>query len=278
MNKDNLINVEELISKINSNDLIIIDCRFNLKNKNYGLESYKKGHIPGAIFLNVETELSGAVKEHGGRHPLPEVISIYNILKNKGIHPDFNIVVYDDGYLSGACRARLILKYLGFKNIKILNGGFNEYKKHSNVISYYEPTYLTKEFKIKRIEDMFVDVNYVKSNLHNKNIALIDCREPNRYEGIFEPVDLTKGHIPNAMNYFWKDVLDEFTGLIKTKKELEIYFKNLKDFNEIILYCGSGITASVVSLALDEIGINHLIYPGGFSDWISYSENKVCIK
>ena len=99
-----------------------------------------------------------------------------------------------------------------------------------------------------------------------------------KIKAVFEPVDFKKGHIPNSLNYFWQDVLDKSSELLKTKEELDIYFENLKGFDKIILYCGSGITASVTSLALDEVGIKHLIYSGGFSDWISYPENKISIK
>lgn len=109
----------------------------------------------------------------------------------------------------------------------------------------------------------------------DERIAIIDSREPDRYRGIVEPVDIKKGHIPGALNYFWLDVIDKNTKLMKSKDELEQHFKNLRDFDEVIIYCGSGITASVNSLAMDIIGLEHKVYAGSFSDWISYNDNKI---
>ena len=122
--KDNeLISVEEFAKVILKEKITVIDCRFSLANKTYGEEEYLKGHIPGAVFLNIEEELTGKVGIHGGRHPLPKVEDIHKTLQNKGVSPTNKIIIYDDGDFSGAGRARLILKYLGFKNIFLLDGG-----------------------------------------------------------------------------------------------------------------------------------------------------------
>lgn len=270
-----LITLDEFLGIIFKEEVTIIDCRFNLLNKAYGRESYLQGHIPGAIFIDVEKELTGKVKEHGGRHPLPNIDYIHKILKNKGISPLSKIVIYDDGDFSGAGRARLILKYLGFKDIFLLDGGFNKYKEVVGLISNHETEYITTEFDISINKNLFVDMEYVKKAILNEKVAIVDSREPDRYKGLIEPVDFKKGHIPTAINYFWMDVLDESLGTMKSIDKLEEHFKDLKKYDEIIIYCGSGITASVNSVALDAIGINHKIYLGSFSDWISYEDNIV---
>lgn len=118
-------------------------------------------------------------------------------------------------------------------------------------------------------------MEYVKIAILNEKIAIVDSRESDRYKGLVELVDLKKGHIPTALNYFWMDVLDKSEGKMKSVKDLENHFKDLKDYEEVIIYCGSGITASVNSVALDMIGIKHKVYSGSFSDWITYEENKV---
>ena len=118
-------------------------------------------------------------------------------------------------------------------------------------------------------------MEYVKIAILNDKIAIVDSRESDRYKGLVELVDLKKGHIPTALNYFWMDVLDKSEGKMKSVKDLENHFKDLKDYEEVIIYCGSGITASVNSVALDMIGIKHKVYSGSFSDWITYEENKV---
>lgn len=275
MSNKELINVNELMDIVYEENLKIIDCRFDLKNKTYGRDKFLEGHIPGAIFLNIEEELSGPVEVHGGRHPLPKVEHIHKILQQKGISIEDKIVIYDDGDFSGAGRARLILKYLGFKNIYILDGGFDFYKNAIGVISMNNGDYTNSSFDIKLDNSIFVDMEYVKKSLGDERIAIIDSREPDRYRGIVEPVDIKKGHIPGALNYFWLDVIDKNTKLMKSKDELEQHFKNLRDFDEVIIYCGSGITASVNSLAMDIIGLEHKVYAGSFSDWISYNDNKI---
>ncbi len=109
---------------------------------------------------------------------------------------------------------------------------------------------------------MKVDMEYVRERLENENVVIIDSREYKRYIGEFEPVDIKAGHIPGARNYFWMNLL---------QKENE----ELKSYEEVIVYCGSGITACPNSLALSEVGINHKVYSGSFSDWISYTDNEV---
>ena len=120
-------------------------------------------------------------------------------------------------------------------------------------------------------------MEYVKERLHKDNIAIVDCRENARYRGEVEPVDKKAGHIPSALNYFWMDILNknEDEMKLKSKEELKKYFKELNNYEEVIIYCGSGITASPVSLALNEIGIKHKLYAGSFSDWISYDDNEI---
>ena len=270
-----LISVEELVEVMSKENVTIIDCRFDLMNKSYGEDRYLEGHIPGAVFLNIEKELAGEVKTHGGRHPLPSVKDIHRTLQNKGVSPNNKIVIYDDGDFSGAGRARLILKYLGFKNILLLDGGFDRYKEVVGLVSTHETDFVSKEFNVNINEDLFVDMEYVRRAIENDKIAIIDSREPDRYKGIIEPVDFKKGHIPTALNYFWMDVLDENIGKMKSIEELEKHFEALKKYEEIIVYCGSGITASVNSVALDIVGIKHKVYSGSFSDWITYEDNKI---
>ena len=129
-------------------------------------------------------------------------------------------------------------------------------------------------------ENMRADMLYVRDRIDNKNVVIVDSREYKRYLGEFEPVDKKCGHIPNAKNYFWMNVLNKENENynLKNKEELNKLFKEIKEYKEVIVYCGSGITACSNSLALSEIGINHKVYTGSFSDWISYDDNKVDIK
>ena len=274
---NNLVSAKWLKDNINDKNIVIVDCRFNLMDKEYGKKSYEKSHIKGAKRVDIETELSSIVKKHGGRHPLPSVKELKNTFENIGISNDSVVISYDEGDLAGPSRLWWILKYLGHKEVYILDGGINDFKEIGGELTCEVKKVKKGNFKINLQENMKVDMKYVKDRINNKKVALVDCRENARYKGEVEPVDKKAGHIPSALNYFWMDILDKNNDLlnIKSKESLKNHFKDLNNYEEVIIYCGSGITASPVSLALNEIEIPYKFYTGSFSDWISYDENQV---
>ena len=273
----NFINAKWLKENLNNDKLVIVDCRFSLMDKDYGKKSYEKCHIKGAVRVDIETELSAPVTKHGGRHPLPDINDLKCTFEKIGISNDSIVIAYDDGDLAGCSRLWWILKYLGHDKVYVLNGGINIFKEIGGDVTSEETVSTKGNFKVNLNEDMRVDMEYVRQRINNENVALVDCREYKRYIGEFEPVDKKAGHIPNALNYFWMDILNknEERLTIKSEEVLKDYFKELNNYDEVIIYCGSGITASPVSLALNEIKIPHKFYTGSFSDWISYEENQV---
>jgi len=274
---NNLVNAKWLKENINNENIVIVDCRFNLMDKEYGKKSYEKGHIKGAKRVDIETELSGTVKLHGGRHPLPSIEKLKNTFEKLGISNDSIVISYDEGDLAGASRLWWILKYLGHEKVYVLDGGLEDFKELGGEIS----TEIKKSNKVKLDinvqENMKIDMEYVKERIDDEDTVIVDSREYKRYIGEFEPVDKKAGHIPGAVNYFWMDILEKDGDklYLKSKDELKKQFAELIDFDEVIVYCGSGITACPNSLALSEIGIKHKLYTGSFSDWISYDENIV---
>ena len=273
----NFINAKWLKENLNNDKLVIVDCRFSLMDKDYGKKSYEKCHIKGAVRVDIETELSAPVTKLGGRHPLPDINDLKCTFEKIGISNDSIVIAYDDGDLAGCSRLWWILKYLGHDKVYVLNGGINIFKEIGGDVTSEENVSTKGNFKVNLNEDMRVDMEYVRERINNENVALVDCREYKRYIGEFEPVDKKAGHIPNALNYFWMDILNknEERLTIKSEEVLKDYFKELNNYDEVIIYCGSGITASPVSLALNEIKIPHKFYTGSFSDWISYEENQV---
>lgn len=276
----NIVNASWLKNNLDNEKLVIVDCRFNLMDKDYGRKSYEDGHIKKAVRIDLETQLSGEVKEFGGRHPLPTIDELKETFESIGISNDSIVIAYDEGDLAGPSRLWWILKYMGHKNVYILDGGINSFKELNGEIVTDVTKVVRGNFDISINEDMRVNMYYVKEKLYNENVAIVDSRENIRYIGELEPVDKKAGHIPGALNYFWLDILDKGENLIKikTKEDLSVHFEKLNDYDEVIVYCGSGITACPNSLALTEIGIKHKLYPGSFSDWISYDDNKVDTK
>lgn len=277
MKMKNLVSAKWLKENLNNKDLVIVDCRFDLMNKEYGKDEYEKLHIKGAQRLDIERDLSANIKNHGGRHPLPDIEQLKSTFESIGISNDSIVISYDEGDLAGASRLWWILKYLGHDNVYVLDGGINLFKKIGGEVTTQVIQAKKSEFLLNIKDNMKVDMEYVKRLINKQNIALVDSREYKRYTGEFEPVDIKAGHIPGALNYFWMDILkqEEDLMMIKSKQDLENHFKYLKSYDEVIVYCGSGITACPNSLALSEVGIKHKLYAGSFSDWISYEENPV---
>lgn len=273
----NMVNAKWLKENLNNDKLVIVDCRFSLMDKEYGKRSYDECHIKDAVRVDIETQLSAPVKEHGGRHPLPTVEELKSTFENIGISNDSIVVAYDEGDLSGPARLWWILKYLGHNQVYVLSGGIKSFEAVGGQTTNEASTVKKGNFELNVNENMRVDMEYVRERLHKDNVAIVDCRENGRYNGEFEPVDKKAGHIPSALNYFWMNIFnnekDKLT--MKNKDELKELFAKLNNYDEVIIYCGSGITASPVSLALREANINHKLYAGSFSDWISYEENKV---
>ena len=211
---------------------------------------------------------------------MPSIEELQKTFENIGISNDSIVVAYDEGDLSGPARLWWILKYLGHEKVYVLDGGINEFIKIGGEVSNEVPAITKGSLNININEYMKVDMEYVRNSINKDNIAIIDSRENVRYIGEFEPVDKKCGHIPSALNFFWMDILDQNEGKVtlKSKSDLEKHFEELNKFDEIIVYCGSGITACPNSLALTEVGINHKVYTGSFSDWISYDDNKVDVK
>ncbi|WP_250675545.1 sulfurtransferase [Paraclostridium ghonii] len=274
----NLVSAKWLKENFNNENMVIIDCRFDLMDKNYGKKSYEKNHIQGAVRVDIETELSSKVQEHGGRHPLPSIDELKTTFENLGISNNSIVVCYDEGDLTGPSRLWWILKYLGHNEVYVLGGGINEFISIGGTTDNKTPNIPKKgNFTVNLNESMRVDMKYVKERLYKDNVAIIDSREYKRYLGEFEPVDIKAGHIPSAMNYFWMDILEKNgeNMNIKCVEDLKKHFEKLNNFDEVIVYCGSGITACPNSLALSEIGIDHKVYSGSFSDWVSYNDNDV---
>lgn len=273
----NIVCANFIKENINNEKLVIVDCRFSLMDKEYGKRCFEEEHIKGAQRIDLETDLSSEVKEHGGRHPIPTIEELKNSFENIGISNDSIVVAYDEGDLAGPSRLWWILRYLGHKEVYVLDGGIGAYKEIGGETTSEVIKPIKGSFNPKVQDSMRVDMHYVRDKINNSEVAIVDSREKARYIGEFEPVDKKAGHIPSALNYFWMDILKKEDGKINLKavEELKTHFKELEKYKEIIVYCGSGVTACPNSLALYEIGINNKVYLGSFSDWISYDENEI---
>jgi thiosulfate/3-mercaptopyruvate sulfurtransferase len=253
----------------------IVDCRFQLSNSKVGAESYTVSHLPNAVYLNLEKDLSGPVKQHGGRHPLPDLDELSETLSRLGIDENVTVVAYDDQNGAMASRLWWILQYLGHQNSFVLNGSYQSWRQKGLPVDSAIPAFERRNFKPQPRLDMMATVHDVRDSLENRDIALIDSREEKRFKGIEEPIDKVAGHIPGALHYFWQDSLQQ-DGSWNEKNVLEERFQDLSKNQPIIVYCGSGVTACPNVLALKEAGFQDVkLYVGSWSDWISYSDHPI---
>ena len=272
---DFLMTVTELEKRLNASDIIPIDVRFQLNDPEAGRSAYEKSHIPGAVYLDLKEDLSGKAEQHGGSHPLPGRKRLADKLGQSGMDRETTVVIYGESNDMFSARCLWLFHHLGHEKAFILDGGWSEWVKEGNRVTTEIPNYPPKTFIPGQRKDDTVDMPDVKQKMDEKSAVLIDSRARERYLGETEPLYGKAGHIPGAKNYFWKEVLDD-EGNWKSLNELEHHFSDLPKDEEIIVSCGSGVSACPNVLALKQAGFKNVkLYPGSFSDWISYEDNPV---
>lgn len=256
-------------------DLMVLDVRYDMADGTYGRKAYEAGHYKGAYFLDLDMDLAGPEKNHGGRHPLPPREKLQERLRSFGLSKDQPVLIYDDGDNAAAGRLWWMLKYYGLEEVYVLAGGF----------SSLAPEDLTKNTSQKSPGDIVLEENnhmtasyeevkaYAEKDVASRNTVLVDARAKERYKGLVEPIDIMKGHIKHAQNVFFRDHFDahNILQLDKTKEN----FKEILSYEDVIVHCGSGVTACTNIMALDELGKPSRLYVGSFSDFISYEGNTV---
>ncbi len=270
----NIVNAQWLSAHINNEDVIIVDCRSSLVDKEEGEKSYMQGHIPGAYFLNIHTQLTGEESEHGGRNPLPHIDHFLEAMEMMGVTNEKTIVAYDDNKLYNAARLWWQLKYIGFKNIYVLEGGIDHWKDAGYPLSQEVPEKKKGSLTPRIQEELLIDVHGVKKGLKRENFIILDARTKERYTGEFEPIDKIGGHIPGARLFPAHENL-KGNGKWKELEQQKERYASVLDKGEVVVYCGSGINACMNFIALDELGQKPKLYVGSWSDWISYEDNPI---
>ncbi len=279
MNYLTLISTSDLRTHLYNPNLIILDCRFDLNDPELGFSKYRENHIPGAIYANLNRDLSSPIiSGKTGRHPLPEITALSDIFSKWGITANTQVIAYDDR--GGAIAARLwwLLKWLGHQKVAVLDGGFPKWKAENLPTDNSIVTPKTKQFSPQPNEDLITSIKEVEKFITDQAICLVDSRTPERYSGKEEPIDPIAGHIPGAINLPFIDNLNE-DGIFKSQKELSERFSEIAEHfpsNEITFYCGSGVTASHNILAMYHAGYNMpKLFPGSWSEWITNPDRPI---
>jgi thiosulfate/3-mercaptopyruvate sulfurtransferase len=254
--------------------ITLIDCRFSLADPLLGQQQYKEGHIPGAYYLDLNQDLSSPVQTHGGRHPLPDISVLAAKLSRMGIAAETLVIAYDDSRFAFAARLWWLLKYMGHERVAVLDGGLAAYQALGLPVTADIPPERNGAFVPQIKADWVVDIRDVQQRQSKPAVKIIDSRECDRYRGEREPIDPIAGHIPGALNYPWQQATDE-SGRLRSPSELKNDWAEVTSAEEIIVYCGSGVTACVNLLALAAADIRTgKLYSGSWSDWCSYPLNS----
>ncbi|WP_313812217.1 rhodanese-like domain-containing protein [Glutamicibacter sp.] len=266
-----LISAAELAQQLQGGPApILLDVRWSL-GRDDGNELYAAGHIPGAVFVDMERELSSAPGAHTGRHPLPLPEDFQAAARSWGITDDSQVVVYDDAGALAAARAWWLLKHAGFDRVTVLDGGLDAWRQlpGTELVSGAEhnpPGSVALSWGKMPVVD-FDELDAVSG-------TLIDSRATARYLGIEEPIDPVAGHIPGARNRPTTDNLDSQAHFLPAQV-LHAEFAKLGVQNDSVAYCGSGITAAHQVLAAAAAGITMGLYPGSWSQYVSHPEAPV---
>lgn len=262
---------------LNDPQVVIVDCRFALTQPELGRQQYQTNHIPGAYYLDLNQDLSSPVRQHGGRHPLPDVQELAAKLSALGIHsqPPHGptlVVAYDDSRFAFASRLWWLLRYLGHEQIAVLEGGFAGWQAEGYPVTAEIPAPKSGDFVPQLQAEQVVDIATVQARKDLPSVVLVDSREGDRYRGEREPIDPVAGHIPGAVNYPWQDGVDPQGHFLSPIQQRDRWAE-VADADEILVYCGSGVTACVNLLSLAIAGISTgKLYPGSWSDWCSYPD------
>ena len=256
-----------LAAQLPSDEIRVVDVRWYLGNPGRGRREFELGHIPRAIYLDLDDDLSAP--EGPGRHPLPEPEAFAKTLGEAGISNDHHVIAYDDA--GGAIAARLwwMLRHIGHTGVSVLDGGYRTWAGSGYPSANGPANHPPEVFVPGHIRDDVVDGDTLESQLGD--VVLLDARAAPRYRGESEPIDAAAGHIPTAINAPFSENLTP-EGLFKSPEELAVRYRRLgiEPLTRVVASCGSGVTACHDLLALHVAGLGDpILYPGSWSDWAS---------
>lgn len=251
-------------------DVVIVDCRYSLADPAEGRRQYAAGHIPGAHYLDLAQDLSGPLAAHGGRHPLPDASAFAASLAAIGIGLDTAVVAYDDARFAFAARLWWLMRALGYRPPRLLDGGYSAWLASGGAQEQHAPVATEVAMPDVAAFSGWLDRDGVIA-AQAAGALLADAREPRRYAGLEEPIDPVAGHIPGAINRPWQGVTDE-QGCLLDDAGLRAHWDGADGAEALVLYCGSGVTACVDLFSLAALGRDDaLLYAGSWSDWCSHT-------
>jgi thiosulfate/3-mercaptopyruvate sulfurtransferase len=281
MTHTTLISTAELAQHLADPDWAIVDTRFSLTETEAGRRDYQRAHIPGAVYAHLDEDLSGPIiPGKTSRHPLPAIETFARTLSNWGIGAGTQVVVYDGrgGIIAG--RLWWMLRWLGHDAVAVLDGGWPQWVKEGRPSLAGSETRSPRTFTPNPRPELLVQVEEVAAMSRGAEARLVDCRAWERYRGEQEPLDPVAGHIPGAICLPVTENLDSDERMLPPEVLRERFAALLGDRSpeEVVFYCGSGVSAAHNLLAMAHIGLDGArLYAGSWSEWITDSTRPVAV-
>ncbi|HZQ06968.1 MAG TPA: sulfurtransferase, partial [Anaerolineae bacterium] len=268
-----LVSTDWLAAHLDDPNVRIVDARWYLADLAKGEADYQKGHIPNAVYLSVDRHLAShpLLDAKTGRHPLPTPEAFTETMENAGISANTQVVAYDDAGGANAARVWWLLHYFGHDNASLLDGGLHQWLKEGRPLSLETPTFPRGEFHAQPHPHLIVTKEEMKELTRNPHVVMFDARIRDRYQGKGDPVDPRPGHIPGAKSAPTAENLRAPDDLrFKEPEAMRAHYDALgaNGADEIVTYCGSGVTACADLFALELAGYDKVrLYVGSFSEW-----------
>ncbi|MBM3356653.1 MAG: sulfurtransferase [Betaproteobacteria bacterium] len=267
-----LVSTATLAQHLDHPNWVICDCRHDLTQPEAGRRAYREAHIPGARLVHLDEDLSGPRTGTNGRHPLPDPQALAARLGALGIGADTQVVAYDASGGTYAARLWWLLRWIGDEACAVLDGGWDAWRVAGLPISTEAPTPRPARHPVQLKPALGVDVARVKENLSQRAFVLLDARSADRFRGENETLDPVAGHIPGALNRFFRMNLGPdgtFKGAAALKEEFSDLLGDTRA-SEVVHYCGSGVSACHNLLAMEIARLSgSRLYPGSWSEWCS---------
>ena len=265
-----LVSTDWLSDRPDEASLRIVDVRWYLDPARRGSDAYAAGHLPGAVFLDVDADLSAPGGGRGspvGRHPWPSPEQVERVMSRAGIGPDTTVVAYDDQAGTVAARLWFLLRAHGHDDVAVLDGGITKWLAEGRPVTTAVPEIIPATFAVRLRPGLVVG----KQDMVARDAAslVLDARAPERYRGDVEPIDPRAGHVPGAKNApFTGNLTGGPTSVFLAHDALRRRYAELgAEDRDVIVYCGSGVTACHDLLALHIAGFEGRLYAGSWSEW-----------
>jgi thiosulfate/3-mercaptopyruvate sulfurtransferase len=280
MNRSTLVSAQQL-RECDPREVLIVDCRFELSDVERGARDYANAHIPGAVYADLNRDLSDLSKTGVGRHPLPDADQVSKVLGAWSWHPETFVVAYDDaGGALAAARLWWMLRLVGSRRVAVLDGGISAWTKAGFELDANVPSRGRSPTDVAFDESQIVMTDELQRLSATPQTLLLDARGAPRYRGEVEPIDRVAGHVPGARNRPFSDNLDA-NRQFKQAAQLRSEFDAIRGSHaprDVIHMCGSGVTACHNLLAMEHAGLHgSRVYAPSWSGWIADSNRAIAV-